>query len=117
MGVLSLTKENIKEHTSSGVALIDFWAPWCGPCRALTPVVEELAEEMGDRVTIAKINCDDEKELAQEFKIRSIPAIFILKDGEVVESFIGIRSKEDLEEALNKAAGAGDGGLDFSDMD
>ena len=102
MAVETLTKDNFDEKTNSGVSLIDFWAPWCGPCRALTPVIEELESEIGDKVTIGKVNCDTETELAQKFEVRSIPAIFVMKDGKVVDQFVGVKTKQDLQTALEK---------------
>ena len=103
MSVQQLTSSNFDEKTKSGVTLVDFWAPWCGPCRALTPIIEEVEQEMGDKVTVAKVNCDDEASLAEKFEVRSIPAIFILKNGETVDQFVGVQSKQDLVTALDKA--------------
>lgn len=81
--------------------LIDFWAPWCGPCKVMSPVVEELAGEM-DAVTIAKVNVDDNPELAQQFNVLSIPTFLVFKGGQVVEQFSGSMSKEALREKLEK---------------
>ncbi len=103
MAVLQLNKDSFDETTKSGVSLVDFWAPWCGPCRALTPVLEELKNELGDKATIAKVNCDEETELAQKFEVRSIPALFVLKDGNVVEQFVGVQTKQQLTSAIEKA--------------
>ena len=103
MPVLQLTKDNFDEHTKSGVSLVDFWAPWCAPCRALTPIIEELEEEFGEKATIAKVNCDDEAELAQKFEVRSIPALFVLKDSKIVNQFVGVQTKQDLASALDNA--------------
>jgi thioredoxin len=91
--VKHLTSENFEELTSKGVVLIDFWATWCGPCRALGPILDQVSDEMGDEVVIAKINIDEEQDLAVKFGVRSIPAMFILKDGEVMESFVGVKDK------------------------
>ena len=102
MAVETLTKDNFDDKTNSGVALIDFWAPWCGPCRALTPVIEELESEIGDKVTIGKVNCDAETELAHKFEVRSIPALFVLKEGKVVDQFVGVKTKQELQTALEK---------------
>ena len=98
--VKHLTAANFEESTSKGTVLIDFWAPWCGPCRMLGPVLDQVSEEMGDDVVIAKINIDEEQDLAVKFSVRSIPAIFILKDGEVMESFTGVKDKGTLVNAL-----------------
>ncbi len=100
MAVENLTKENFDEKTGTGVALIDFWAPWCGPCRMLTPVMEELDKELGDDVTFGKINVDEQSELAQKFEVRSIPAVFIMKDGKTVDVHVGVKSKQEYITAL-----------------
>ena len=101
--VRHLDESNFEKETSSGVVLVDFWAPWCGPCKMLGPVLEEVSKEIGGKAIIAKVNVDDSPELAKRFEVRSIPAIFILKDGETVEQFVGVKSKSDLIAALEKA--------------
>jgi len=98
--VKHLTSANFEESTSKGLVLIDFWAPWCGPCRMLGPVLDQVADEMGDEAVVGKINIDEEQDLAVKFGVRSIPAIFILKDGEVVESFVGVKDKSTLVNSL-----------------
>lgn len=103
MAIMELTADTFADKTKSGVALIDFWAPWCGPCRALTPIVEELAKDLGGKATIAKVNVDDESALAQRFSIMSIPAIFVLKDGAVVDQFVGVQTKQVLTKAIETA--------------
>ncbi|NLI57884.1 MAG: thioredoxin [Clostridium sp.] len=102
--VLTLTRENFDQEVvnSSNTVLVDFWAPWCGPCRAVGPLIDELAEEYDGKAKIAKLNVDDEGELAAKFKIMSIPTIMIFKNGEVVEKLIGARSKSELSELINK---------------
>ncbi|HHX17687.1 MAG TPA: thioredoxin [Clostridium sp.] len=102
--VLTLTRENFDQEVvnSSNTVLVDFWAPWCGPCRAVGPLIDELAEEYDGKAKIAKLNVDDEGELAAKFKIMSIPTIMIFKNGEVVEKLIGARSKTELSELINK---------------
>lgn len=97
-----LTNANFDELTKDQITLIDFWAPWCGPCRRLTPVIEELAKDFAGQATIAKCNIDDEPELAQKFGIMTIPSIFILKNGEPVQR-MGPAMKSDYETALKKA--------------
>jgi thioredoxin 1 len=83
--------------------LVDFWAPWCGPCKMIGPIIEELAAEFGDKVKIGKVNVDDNQELAGKFGIRGIPTVMLFKGGEVANSFVGLRPKEDLAQALNDA--------------
>lgn len=84
--------------------LVDFWAPWCGPCKVMSPIVEELAGEM-EGVTIAKVNVDENQELAQQFNVLSIPTFLVFKGGQVVEQFSGSMSKEVLKEKLEKHVG------------
>ncbi len=83
--------------------LVDFWAPWCGPCKMIGPIIEEMAAELGDDVKIGKVNVDNNQELAGQFGVRGIPTIMVFKGGEVVDSFVGLRPKEDLVNALNNA--------------
>ncbi|AUG58177.1 thioredoxin [Acetivibrio saccincola] len=102
--VITLTRENFDEEVinSSDVVLVDFWAPWCGPCRAIGPIIDELAEEYDGKAKIAKLNVDDEGELAAKYKIMSIPTIIIFKNGEAVEKLLGARSKSDLSQLIDK---------------
>ena len=88
---------------SNTPVLVDFWAPWCGPCRMLGPVVEEIAKEIGDKAVIAKVDVDKAQKLAQKFSVRSIPSIFILKDGQVAQHFIGVKDKKTLLDAITAA--------------
>ena len=82
--------------------LIDFWAPWCGPCRAISPMVEQLAGEFGDKIKFVKCNVDDNPVTPGKFGIRSIPTLMFFKDGDVVDQVIGIVAKSKLEEVINK---------------
>lgn len=78
---------------SSVPVLVDFWAEWCGPCRAIIPTLEQLADEYEGKLTVAKVNVDENRELAQKFGVRSIPFLLIVKDGEVVENMVGALGK------------------------
>ena len=98
----AITDTEFNELTANGVSLVDFWAPWCGPCRMQSPIVDEVAEEMEGQVSVYKMNVDDEPKTAQGFGIMSIPTLLIKKDGEVVEKLVGFHDKNRLQEILNR---------------
>lgn len=98
------TDQNFDQEVirSDKVTLVDFWAPWCGPCQMMGPIVEELAKEMEGKAKIGKLNVDENSEVAQKLSIMSIPTIMIFKDGKMVKQFVGVQAKETLKEELEK---------------
>ncbi len=93
-------KEKVIEASKSEIVVVDFWAPWCGPCQMLGPVIDEVAKEFEDDVVIGKVNVDDNPSVAQEFGIMSIPAVKLFKDGKVVDEFMGALPKDAIVEWL-----------------
>ena len=98
---IELTPANFEEVTKEGVSMVDFWAPWCGPCRMIAPVIEELAADFEGKANICKVNTDEEQDLAVKYGIRSIPTIIFMKNGEVVDQLIGATSKQALTDKIN----------------
>ncbi len=96
MKVTTVTNENYTDEVekSDKPVLLDFWAGWCGPCRMMSPIVDEIAEEVGERAKICKINVEEEVYLANQFQITNIPTLVIMKNGEVVNKFVGVQDKE-----------------------
>jgi thioredoxin 1 len=101
--LLELTDATFKKTIQKGVTLVDFWAPWCMPCKIQGPIVNEVAELMHDKATISKINIDIHKRTASELGIRSIPTIIIFKDGKIVTKLVGAKTKNVLTKAVNDA--------------
>ncbi|WP_025729490.1 thioredoxin [Atopobacter phocae] len=100
--VLELTDQMFEETVSEGLTLVDFWAPWCGPCRMQAPVIESLAETFEGKMTVAKLDVDENKEQAVKYGIMSIPTLMLFKDGEVVEKMIGLQPEEKLEALIEE---------------
>jgi thioredoxin 1 len=98
---VELTPANFEVVTQNGVSMVDFWAPWCGPCRMIAPVIEELAEEFEGKANICKVNTDEEQDLAVKYGIRSIPTIIFMKNGEVVDQMVGASSKQAFADKIN----------------
>lgn len=100
--VQDITDAKFEELTNNGLVLIDFWAPWCGPCRMQSPIIDDVSEELEDIATFYKMNVDEEPKTAAEFSIMSIPTMIIKKDGEVVEKLVGYHDKQRLIQIINQ---------------
>ncbi|MBX7073114.1 MAG: thioredoxin [Pirellulales bacterium] len=106
-GVLEISDSTFQRDVinSTQPVLVDFWAPWCGPCRMIAPVVEELASEYAGSVKIAKVNIDDNPHSAEAYGVSSIPTLLVFKGGQIVNSFVGVQSKSKIQQALDAAKG------------
>ena len=104
--ITTLTQANFSAEVlqSPNPVLVDFWAEWCGPCKMLAPILDELAEEYKGRVRIGKVNIDEYQELAAQYGIRSIPTLLLFKQGQVAEQLVGLRSKRDLKASFDRLA-------------
>lgn len=99
MEIIKIKKENFEQEVmkSNIPVLIDFWASWCGPCKMLSPIVDEVAEELAGKVKVGKVNVDEEKDLAQSFEIMSIPTLVLIKNGKVERTLVGVVSKNEIK--------------------
>ena len=102
--VIDLNDNNFAETLKTGITLVDFWAPWCGPCMMQGPVVEKVAEIVGDKATVAKVNVDEGQRIAAQYEIRSIPTLIVFQDGTPVQQFVGMQSESQLVAAIEEAA-------------
>ena len=102
MSVLKISEENFEEEVmkSEKTVILDFYADWCGPCKMMSPIIDGVAEELGEEVKVGKVNTDENLELAQKFNIMSIPTIMIFKGGNVVKTFVGVTDKTELINAV-----------------
>jgi thioredoxin 1 len=103
-----LTQDNYAKEVleSSQPVLVDFWAEWCGPCKMLTPILDEIAQEYGVRLKVGKLNIDDHQGIAAEYGIRSIPTLLLFKQGQVADQIVGLRSKKDLKASIDRVVAA-----------
>lgn len=101
--IIELTDSNFQETIKSGVTLVDFWAPWCGPCLMQGPIVDQVAEKVDGKATVAKVNVDESMQTAMRYRIQSIPSLLVFKDGEVADQMVGVQSEEQLLSAVNEA--------------
>ena len=104
--IVTLTQENFAAEVlkASAPVLVDFWAEWCGPCKMIGPILDELAEEYGGRIKIGKVNIDDHQGLATEYGVRAIPTLLLFHQGQVADQMVGMRSKRDLKASLDRVA-------------
>ena len=104
--VKTLTDSNFDDEKKSGVLLVDFWAEWCGPCRRLGPTVDALATEFDGRATVAKLNVDENPTIPERYAVRGIPTLLLFKEGELTETIVGLRGKEDIAKMIERHLGA-----------
>ncbi len=95
-----LDDENFQSTIAKGITLVDFFADWCGPCKMIAPVIEELAKELQGKATIAKLDIENAQQVTERFQVTSIPTLIIFKDGNEIKRFVGVRSKDDLKNAI-----------------
>lgn len=102
--LLHFTSENFEEEVikSEKTVLIDFWATWCGPCRMLSPIIDEIAEEVNENVKVGKVNVDEEQDLAMEFGVMSIPTLVIMKNGKEIRRMVGVQEKQTILDAISQ---------------
>jgi thioredoxin 1 len=102
---LEITDGNFNDTVASGVTLVDFWAPWCGPCQQQGPIVDKLAQAYEGKAKVGKLNVDENQNTAAEFGVMSIPTLLVFKDGEKVKQFVGLQSESNLKSALDAQLG------------
>ncbi len=102
MEIITLTSKNFEQEVmqSNKPVLIDFWAGWCGPCRMLSPIVDEVAKEVGGKIKVGKVNIDEQQEIAKGFEVMSIPTLVLIENGKVKSTLVGVRSKSEILEMV-----------------
>lgn len=102
MEIITLTSKNFEQEVmqSNKPVLIDFWAGWCGPCRMLSPIVDEVAKEVGGKIKVGKVNIDEQQEIAKGFEVMSIPTLVLIENGKVKNTLVGVRSKNEILEMV-----------------
>jgi thioredoxin 1 len=102
--IITLTKDNFDQQVLKSITpvLVDFWAEWCGPCKMIAPILDELSDEYAGKVSIGKVNIDDQQNLATEYGVRAIPTLLLFQHGQVAEQIVGLRSKRDLKASFDK---------------
>jgi len=105
--IIKLTQDNFDKEVLKSVTpvLVDFWAEWCGPCKMIAPILDELADEFAGRLSIGKVDIDDQQKLASEYGVRAIPTLLLFQNGQVAEQIVGLRSKRDLKASFEKLTG------------
>ncbi len=103
MAIVNVSDQSFKnEVEETGTVLVDFWAPWCGPCKMIAPILEDLDKEVGEQLKIAKVNVDDNPESASRFGVMSIPTLIVFKDGQPVDKIVGFQSKDALKNVVTR---------------
>ena len=102
MAIVNVTDAKFQDTVKEGLVLVDFWAPWCGPCKMIAPILEQLSEKSGDALTIAKLNVDDNPQTAGQYGVMSIPTLKVFKDGADVGTYVGLRPLAELESIVAK---------------
>lgn len=100
--IKNLTQENFQEEVSGNPIIVDFWASWCGPCRMLAPVIDALSEEYEDKISVGKVNVDEQNALAAQFGIVSIPTVIIFKDGKEIKRLVGVHDADDYRDEIDR---------------
>lgn len=104
MSIMHVTDQTFASEIKEGLVLVDFWAPWCGPCKMIAPVLNDIDVEMGDQVKIVKLNVDENGDTTRKYGVMGIPALILFKDGEIVDQVVGYQPKEALTELIAKHA-------------